>query len=323
MKVLITGGAGYIGSHTNRYFAKMGAETIVLDNLSNGHEEVVKWGTLVKGDIGDEKLLDMLLASEKCDAIIDFAGFISVGESVTDPAKYYENNVMKMKTLLDAAVRHGVKYFVFSSSAAIFGEPSYVPIDEEHAKNPINPYGKTKLIGEMMLADYGRAYGLCSCPLRYFNAAGDSEDALIGEAHSPESHLIPLVLRATRTKKPMKVFGTDYDTRDGSCIRDYIHVDDLAEAHYLGLKYIMAHNKSEAFNLGSSDGMSVLELIKEAERVTGENVPYDVAPRRSGDPAELIASNKKARELLGWTPKHSDVKTILRDAWNWECNRKY
>lgn len=323
MKILITGGAGYIGSHTNRYFTSMGDETVVLDNLSYGHREAVKWGRLVVGDIGDRAMLDSLMAEERFDAVIDFAGFISVGESVENPSKYYENNVVKMKALLDAAVAHDIKYFVFSSSAAIFGEPSRVPIDEAHAKNPINPYGRTKLIGEMMLEDYGRAHGLVSCPLRYFNAAGDSSDALIGEAHDPETHHIPLVLRATRTGKPMRVFGDNYDTRDGSCIRDYIHVEDLAEAHYLGLKYIMEHKKSEAFNLGSSDGMSVLELIAEAERVTGKPVPHEIVERREGDPAELIASNGKARSLLGWTPKKSNVGTILRDAWNWEQNRKY
>ena len=323
MKVLITGGAGYIGSHCNRYFAEKGVETVVLDDLSSGHREAVTDGRFVEGDFGDRGLLDKVLGTEKFDGIIHFAAFIDVAESVAEPAKYYENNVVKMKTLLDAAVAHGVKHFVFSSTAAVFGEPEYVPIDESHPKKPINAYGATKLIGEQMLADYGRAYGLRSCSFRYFNAAGDSADGRIGEAHNPEHHLIPLVLRASLANKAMKVFGTDYDTRDGSCIRDYVHVEDLAEAHYLGLKYIMENDGNHAFNLGSSEGFSVLEILHEAERVTGEPVPHDIADRRPGDPAVLIASNKKAKDVLGWEPKRSEVQTILRDAWNWEQNKKY
>lgn len=323
MKVLITGGAGYIGSHCNRYFAEKGVETVVLDDLSSGHREAVTDGRFVEGDFGDRGLLDKVLGAEKFDGIIHFAAFIDVAESVAEPAKYYENNVVKMKTLLDAAVAHGVKHFVFSSTAAVFGEPEYVPIDEAHPKKPINAYGATKLIGEQMLADYGRAYGLRSCSFRYFNAAGDSSDGCIGEAHNPEHHLIPLVLRASLANKAMKVFGTDYDTRDGSCIRDYVHVEDLAEAHYLGLKYIMENDGNHAFNLGSSEGFSVLEILHEAERVTGEPVPHDIADRRPGDPAVLIASNKKAKDVLGWEPKRSEVQTILRDAWNWEQNKKY
>lgn len=323
MKVLITGGAGYIGSHCNRYFAEKGVETVVLDDLSSGHREAVTDGRFVEGDFGDRGLLDKVLGAEKFDGIIHFAAFIDVAESVAEPAKYYENNVVKMKTLLDAAVAHGVKHFVFSSTAAVFGEPEYVPIDEAHPKKPINAYGATKLIGEQMLADYGRAYGLRSCSFRYFNAAGDSADGRIGEAHNPEHHLIPLVLRASLANRAMKVFGTDYDTRDGSCIRDYVHVEDLAEAHYLGLKYIMENDGNHAFNLGSSEGFSVLEILHEAERVTGEPVPHDIADRRPGDPAVLIASNKKAKDVLGWEPKRSEVQTILRDAWKWEQNKKY
>ena len=323
MKVLVTGGAGYIGSHTNRFLARQDVETVVLDDLSNGHREAVTDGRLVVGDMGDRALLDELMAAEKFDAIMDFAAFIEVGESVENPAKYYENNVVKLKTLLDAAVAHDIRFFVFSSTAAVFGEPQYVPIDEKHPKEPINPYGMTKRVGEAMLADYGRAYGLVSCAFRYFNAAGDAPDGAIGEAHDPESHLIPRVLRAAKNGIAMKVFGTDYDTRDGSCVRDYVHVEDLAEAHYLGLRYIMERNESAQFNLGSSEGFTVLELIKEAERVTGGKIPYEIAERRSGDPATLIAANEKAREVLGWTPKRSDLPTILRDAWNWEQHRKF
>lgn len=323
MKVLVTGGAGYIGSHTNRFLARQDVETVVLDDLSNGHREAVTDGRLVVGDMGDRALLDELMAAEKFDAIMDFAAFIEVGESVENPARYYENNVVKLKTLLDAAVAHDIRFFVFSSTAAVFGEPQYVPIDEKHPKEPINPYGMTKRVGEAMLADYGRAYGLVSCAFRYFNAAGDAPDGAIGEAHDPESHLIPRVLRAAKNGIAMKVFGTDYDTRDGSCVRDYVHVEDLAEAHYLGLRYIMERNESAQFNLGSSEGFTVLELIKEAERVTGGKIPYEIAERRPGDPATLIAANEKAREVLGWTPKRSDLPTILRDAWNWEQHRKF
>ncbi|MBO4852007.1 MAG: UDP-glucose 4-epimerase GalE [Schwartzia sp.] len=323
MKVLVTGGAGYIGSHTNRFLAQQGVDTVVLDDLSNGHREAVTAGRLVVGDIGDRALLDDLMTAERFDAIMDFAAFIEVGESVENPAKYYENNVVKLKTLLDAAIAHKIRYFVFSSTAAVFGEPQYVPIDENHPRTPINPYGMTKRIGEAMLDDYGRAYGLISCVFRYFNAAGAAPDGTIGEAHEPESHLIPRVLRAARNGSALKVFGTDYDTRDGSCIRDYVHVEDLAEAHYLGLRYIMEKEKSAAFNLGSSEGFSVLELIREAERVTGGKIPYEITARRAGDPAVLIAANRKAREVLGWELKRSDLATILRDAWNWEQNRKY
>ena len=323
MKVLVTGGAGYIGSHTNRFLARQDVETVVLDDLSNGHREAVTDGRLVVGDMGDRALLDELMAAEKFDAIMDFAAFIEVGESVENPARYYENNVVKLKTLLDAAVAHDIRFFVFSSTAAVFGEPQYVPIDEKHPKEPINPYGMTKRVGEAMLADYGRAYGLVSCAFRYFNAAGDSPDGAIGEAHDPESHLIPRVLRAAKNGIAMKVFGTDYDTRDGSCVRDYVHVEDLAEAHYLGLRYIMERKESAQFNLGSSEGFTVLELIREAERVTGGKIPYELAERRPGDPATLIAANKQAREILGWGRNRNDLGTILRDAWNWEQNRKF
>lgn len=324
MNVLITGGAGYIGSHCNRYFSEKGISTTVLDNLCYGHKEAVLGGTLVQGDFGNPVLLHHILSARKYDAIVHFGAFTSVGESVQNPSKYFDNNVSKMLTLMNAAVENGVKYFVFSSSAAVFGEPQELPITEEHPKNPINPYGETKLIGERMLADYERAYGLHSCSFRYFNAAGDSGDSRIGESHNPETHLIPLVISAAMGKRPpLKVFGTDYDTRDGSCIRDYVHVEDLASAHYLGLKYIMEHNVSAQFNLGSETGFTVLEIIKAVEKVSGIKVPYEISDRRPGDPAVLVASNKKARELLGWTPEKSSLETILRDAWNWEEKRTY
>lgn len=323
MKVLITGGAGYIGSHCNRLFNAKGVETVVLDDLSDGHQEAVVVGTFVKGDFGDKELLDRLMEAHDFTAVIHFAAFASVPDSVVRPARYYHNNVTNMQTLLDACVKHGIKYFVFSSSASTFGNPRYIPMDEIHPQEPINPYGMTKLIGEKLLHDYERAYDIRFCAFRYFCAAGDSKDSLIGEAHNPETHLIPVMIKAALNKKPFKVFGTDYDTRDGSCIRDFIHVLDLAEAHYLGLNWIMEHNASNDFNLGSNQGFTVLEMIQALSRVSGEDVPYEITGRREGDPAALVASNEKAKTVLGWKPVHSDIESILLDAWNWEKNRKY
>lgn len=323
MKVLITGGAGYIGSHCNALFHEKGIDTVVLDDLSDGHAEAVIAGRLVQGSFDDRSLMDKLFEQEKFDAVIHFAAFASVPDSVVRPARYYQNNVTNMQTLLDCCVAHGVQYVVFSSSAAAFGAPQYTPMDEAHPQQPINPYGMTKLIGEKLLADYERAYGLHYCAFRYFCAAGDSKDSRIGEAHNPETHLIPVMIRAARSGKPFSVFGTDYDTRDGSCVRDFIHVLDLAEAHYLGLKYIMEGNPSDCFNLGSGTGFTVLEMIRALEEVTGKEVPYVLADRREGDPASLVASNEKARQLLNWDPQNSDIHTILQDAWNWENKRKY
>ncbi|WP_363316711.1 UDP-glucose 4-epimerase GalE [uncultured Dysosmobacter sp.] len=321
--MLITGGAGYIGSHTNKLLRDKGIDTVVIDNLSDGHAEAVVCGRFVQGDFGDKVLVDKLMEEERFDAVLHFAAFASVPDSVIRPARYYHNNVTNMQTLLDCCVAHSVKYFVFSSSASTFGEPQYIPMDERHPQQPINPYGTTKLIGEKLLADYERAYGLRYCAFRYFCAAGDSKDGSIGEAHNPETHLIPVMVKAAISGKPFSVFGTDYDTRDGSCIRDFIHVLDLAEAHYLGLKYIMEHNCSDSFNLGSNTGFTVLEMMKALEKVAGRSVPYQLAGRRAGDPASLVASNEKARRLLGWRPEHSGIEEILADAWNWENNRRY
>ncbi len=324
MNVLITGGAGYIGSHCNRCFLEKGVHTTILDSLVEGHREAVTGGDLVVGDCGDSALLDKIFSEKTYDAVIHFAAFTSVGESVAEPKKYFHNNVKNMLTLMDAAVDHGIRHFVFSSSAAVFGEPEEIPIREDHPQRPINPYGETKMIGERMLADYEKAYGLHSCSFRYFNAAGDSNDSVIGESHHPETHLIPLVIEAALGKRPpLQVFGTDYDTRDGSCIRDYVHVEDLAEAHYLGLQYIMEKQTSAQFNLGSETGFTVLEIIKAFEEVTGVKVPYTLAARRPGDPAVLVAGNEKARTVLGWNPKKSNLETILQDAYNWELKRAY
>ena len=323
MKVLITGGAGYIGSHTNRYLHDMGVETVVLDDLSDGHREAVICGEFVQGSFGDRALLDELMQKHSFDAVIHFAAFASVPDSVIRPARYYQNNVTNMQILLDACVAHNVRHFVFSSSAATFGEPQYTPIDEAHPQLPINPYGTTKLIGEKLLADYDRAYGLKYCAFRYFCAAGDSKDGVLGEAHNPETHLIPVMVKAAMSGKPFSVFGTDYDTRDGSCIRDFIHVLDLAQAHWLGLRHILADNPSDCFNLGSGDGFTVLEMIDALSRVSGKPVPHILAGRREGDPAVLVASSEKAMRVLGWKPEHSSIEEILSDAWNWEMNRKY
>ncbi len=323
MRILITGGAGYIGSHTNRMLNERGFETVIIDDLSDGHKEAVTGGKLITGNFGDKALLDDIMSAYKFDAVVHFAAFASVPDSVIRPSRYYTNNVANMQVLLDACVEHNVKNIIFSSSAATFGEPEYTPMDESHPQKPINPYGMTKLIGEKMLADYDRAYGLKFCALRYFCAAGASPDGLIGEAHNPETHLIPVMMRAALEKKPFAVFGNDYNTKDGSCIRDFIHVLDIAEAHVLGLEYIAGGNKSEAFNLGSSTGFTVLEMIDALSRVSGMNVPYEIAGRREGDPAVLVASNAKAKSILGWEASHSGIDEILRDAWHWHNNKRY
>ena len=323
MRVLITGGAGYIGSHTNRMLAQKGIETVIVDDLSDGHEEAVVAGKLVTGDLGDKGLLDGIMEMAEFDAVVHFAAFASVPDSVVRPARYYRNNVTNMQTLLDACVRHGVKHVIFSSSAATFGEPEYTPMDEAHPQKPINPYGYTKLVGEHLLADYERAYGLKFCAFRYFCAAGASKDGVIGEAHNPESHLIPVMMRAAMSGKAFQVYGDDYATRDGSCIRDFIHVDDIADAHIRGLEYLAGGGKSEAFNLGSSEGFTVLEMVKALREVSGLDVPYEIAGRREGDPAVLVATSAKAGEILGWKAEHSGINEILRDAWNWEHHRRY
>lgn len=323
MKVLITGGAGYVGSHTNRLFRERGIDTVVLDDLSSGHREAAATGKFFRGSVGDRALLDRVMTEHRFTAVIHFAALVSVPESVENPGRYFKNNVTNMQVLLDACVAHGIRYFVFSSSAAVFGEPQYSPVDERHPLQPINPYGVTKLLGERLLEEYERAYGIHFCALRYFCAAGSDPSGLIGEAHEPETHLIPLTVRAMRTGKPLTVFGGDYATRDGSCVRDFVHVCDLAAAHYLGLRYMMEKECSECFNLGSGAGFTVLELIRALEELTGSPVPYRMGDRRSGDPAALVASHDKASWLLGWYPRHSEIHEILQDAVRWEENRKF
>ncbi|MDR0221821.1 MAG: UDP-glucose 4-epimerase GalE [Lachnospiraceae bacterium] len=318
MKALITGGAGYIGSHCNRLFSEKGVETVVLDDLSYGRESQVVTGRFVCGDFGDKELLGKLFQAEKFDAIIHFAASVNLLESLGQPAKYYENNVVKMKTLLDVALEHGIKNVVFSSSAAVYGEPQATPIEEGHPKHPINPYGTSKLIGEMMLADYQRGYGLNYVAFRYFNVAGASQDAVLGEMDVGETRLIPNMFRNALSGKPLTVFGGDYQTADGTCIKDYIHVLDIAEAHYLAMQHLIKGGGSDCFNLGTHTGFSVLEMIKATEKIVGKEIPYTIGPRRAGDSPKLIASNQKARDILGWEPRYSDIETILRDAYNWQ-----
>lgn len=321
--ILVIGGAGYIGSHTVKMLAEKGYNPVVFDNLSKGHREAVANYPFELGDLGDKARLAEVFKKHAIDAVMHFAAFIEVGESVQSPSKYYHNNVAKVLNLLDAMVENNVKFFVFSSTAATFGEPVRQKIDETHPQHPINPYGNTKLMVEKMLTDFDTAYGLKSTALRYFNASGADDSGKIGESHSPETHLIPLVLQAAAGKRPsIKVFGTDYPTPDGTCVRDYVHVNDLARAHILALEKMMRENKSERFNLGSGSGFSVAELIKEAKKITGIDFKVETAPRRAGDPAVLVADSTKAQTVLDWQPQYN-LTRIIQTAWNWEQHRRY
>lgn len=322
MRVLVVGGAGYIGSHMVMNLYKNNIEVNTLDNLSSGYKDAVLYGGFINADLADKKALDKLFLTTRYDAVMHFASYIQVGESVQQPSKYYKNNFTNTQNLLDAMYEHGINKFIFSSTAAIFGEPEYVPIDEMHPKVPINPYGRTKLMVEQMLEDYDRAYGIKSVCLRYFNAAGADPENRIGERHEPETHLIPLVLQAASGRRQViTVFGSDYDTPDGTCIRDYIHVDDLCDAHTLALNYLIDGGKSTAFNLGNGDGYSIREVIKAAEKVSGRSVNVINGERREGDPARLIADSKKIISQLGWKPQYADLETIVKHAWQWE--KKY
>ncbi len=320
MNVFLVGGAGYIGSHMVWQLAQYGVHVVVLDDLSSGHADAVLGAELVQGSMANVALLNRVFATHRFDAVMHFASFIQVGESVADPAKYYANNVANTLLLLDAMRRHGVGQFIFSSTAAVFGEPAYCPIDEAHPQSPINPYGRSKLMIEQVLADYARAYGLRSVALRYFNAAGAHPDALLGERHEPETHLVPLVLQAVAGKRPhVSVFGTDYPTPDGTCIRDYIHIMDLADAHWRALQYLQAGGQTAVFNLGNGGGYSVKQVIDTAAQVTGLPVPVQYGTRRAGDPARLVADATQARQVLGWQPQYAELETIVRHAWRWEC----
>ncbi len=323
--ILVTGGAGYIGSHAVLSLMNAGYQVIVLDNLVYGHaalvENVLKV-PLIVGDTSDRVLLDSLFAQHPISAVMHFAAYAYVGESVTDPGKYYQNNVMGTLTLLDAMRAAGIDQFVFSSTCATYGVPTQIPITEDHPQAPINPYGASKLMVERILLDYSHAYNLRSVFFRYFNAAGADPQGRLGEDHNPETHLIPLVLMTALGKRDaISVFGTDYPTPDGTCIRDYIHVSDLADAHVLGLHYLRRAGETTVFNLGNGNGFSVKQVIETAEQVTGRSISVQYSDRREGDPPSLIGSSEKARQILGWDPKYPDLENILTHAWQWHQSR--
>lgn len=318
MAVLICGGAGYIGSHVNKMLSRMGRKTVVFDNLVYGHREAVKWGSFIEGDLKNPEEIGAVFKKYPIEAVMHFAAYAYVGESVIEPEKYYMNNVACTLNLLHAMRMHGCDKIIFSSTCATYGEPERVPITEEMLQEPINPYGRSKLMVEKILEDYAKAYGMKYVALRYFNAAGADPEGEIGESHDPETHLIPLVLDAASGKRPdIKVFGTDYPTKDGSCIRDYIHVNDLGSAHILALDYLEKGKESGCFNLGNEKGTSVLEVIEAVRKVTGKDFLVTLAGRRPGDPATLVGGSKKAREVLGWKPEYGDIETIVEHAWKW------
>ena len=319
MNILVVGGAGYVGSHMVQSLLKSGYDVVVADNFSTGFREALVGGNLVEVDITDAAALDVLFAAHRIDAVMHFASFIQVGESVVEPGKYYANNLAATLTMLQAMVRAEVKHFIFSSTAAVYGDPDYVPIDEAHPKKPINPYGRSKWMVEQVLEDFDRAYGLKSVCLRYFNASGAEPAGRLGERHEPETHLIPLILQAASGRREaITVFGRDYDTPDGTCIRDYIHVADLVEAHALALDYLQQGGASAAFNLGNGNGFSVQQVIDTARQVTGRKIRVEDAQRRAGDPPRLVADATRARQVLGWLPRFDDLKTIVAHAWAWE-----
>ena len=319
MKLLVLGGAGYIGSHTATELLDNGHEVVIADNLVTGYREAVpEKATFYQGDLRDKDFLVDLLKKEKVDAVIHFAAFSLVGESVTNPLKYYENNLYGTKVLLDAMIETGVDKIVFSSTAATYGEPENIPILESDRTCPTNPYGETKLAMEKMISWAAKAHGLHFVSLRYFNACGAHKSGKIGEAHNPESHLIPLVLKVPNGKREfVSIYGNDYDTPDGTCIRDYIHVTDLAKAHILAVEYLMNGGESDIFNLGNGVGYSVKEVIETARKVTGHPIPAKEEARRAGDPARLVASGEKARKILGWEPEIKDLADIISSAWKW------
>jgi UDP-glucose-4-epimerase GalE len=318
--LLVTGGAGYIGSHTVRHLLAAGERLVVLDNLCFGHREALPLDrvTLVEADMNDTEALESIFTRHKVEAVLHFAAFAYVGESVTDPLKYYRNNLAAPMTLLEAMQRHDCKRFILSSTCATYGDPQKVPMDEDHPQQPVNPYGASKWMLERVLKDCGHAWGLRSVFLRYFNASGCDLEGEIGEDHNPETHLIPRVLMAITGEIPaITVFGTDYPTPDGTCIRDYIHVNDLASAHALALGYLREGGETTAVNLGTGRGFSVKEIIKTAEDVTGSAVPVEYGPRRAGDPSELICNPAKAKAVLGWEAQHKDPRSHIQSAWNW------
>lgn len=322
MAILVLGGAGYIGSHTALELVKAGNEVVIADNLVTGYRKAIPKGAkFYEGDLRDSDFLDNLFHQEKIDAVIHFAAYSLVGESVTNPLKYYDNNLYGTKVLLEAMVKNNVGKIVFSSTAATYGEPENIPILESDRTCPTNPYGETKLAMEKMFKWTAEAHGLRYVSLRYFNACGADESGTIGEAHNPESHLIPLILQVPNGKREtISIYGTDYDTPDGTCIRDYIHVTDLAQAHILAVQYLNNGGESDIFNLGNGVGYSVREVIETARKVTGHPIPATETSRRAGDPARLVASSEKAKSVLGWKPVHDSLEEIIASAWNWHKN---
>lgn len=319
MTILVLGGAGYIGSHTVYELIERGEDVVIADSLQTGHIEAVHpKARFYKGDIRDIEFLDNLFTKEKIDAVIHFAANSLVGESMTDPLKYYDNNLYGTMVLLKSMVKNGIDKIVFSSTAATYGEPESIPILESDRKEPTNTYGETKLAMEQMMKWVSRAHGLNFVSLRYFNACGAHKSGEIGEDHNPETHLIPLILQVPNGKRnQIMIFGDDYDTPDGTCIRDYIHVTDLAQAHILAVEYLSKYSENNIFNLGNGVGFSVKQVIETARKVTGHAIPSVIAPRRAGDPAQLIASSDKAKKVLGWKPEHADLEEIIASAWKW------
>jgi len=322
--VLVCGGAGYIGAHMAKALARAGCKVTVFDNLSTGHRAAVQWGELVEGDLLDKEALERLFKTRRFDAVMHFCALSQVAESVRDPYAYYRNNVVGTLNLLDVMHHAGVKQLVFSSTAAVYGVPTTDKLDESHSTLPINPYGASKLMVETMLEDAAKAYGLRSAALRYFNAAGADPEGDIGESHTPETHLIPnVLLHALGMGEGLKVFGDDYATRDGTCVRDYVHVNDLAAAHLLAMRHLDDHEGAHRFNLGSGSCYTVMEVIEAARKVTGKSISFSLAPRRAGDPPVLVADSKRAVEVLGWHPSFIDMPAIIETAWRWHCKARY
>jgi len=319
MNILVVGGAGYIGSHMVKRLLKDGHHVMVMDNLSKGYRDAVLCDTFFEVDIADMAATEKVFEGHPIDAVFHFASFIEVGESVKFPEKYFQNNFEATRSLLEVMVKFHVKHFIFSSTAAVFGNPEYSPIDEKHPKRPINPYGESKLMVEKILEDFDQEHGLKSVSLRYFNAAGADPEGQLGERHQPETHLIPLVLQAASGRRDaISIFGDDYDTPDGTCVRDYIHIVDLADAHMKAIDYLNQGNASAAFNLGNGKGFSVKEIIEAARKVTGKTIPVKLEGRRAGDPPTLVADATLAKKILGWEPEFTDVRNIIQHAWNWE-----
>lgn len=317
-RILVVGGAGYIGSHTAWLLYQHGYDVIILDALLHQQEFKHNWATLIKGDFADQKILKDIFTKYKIDTVMHFAAFIEVGESVKNPKDFYNNNVTKTLMLLDTMLEHNIKKFIFSSSCAVYGIPQKLPLDEVHPLAPVNPYGKNKLVIEFALQDYHAAYNLNYVSLRYFNAAGSFFEQGLGEQHSPETHVIPLLLRAAMQHKEFFIFGDDYSTIDGTCVRDYVHVLDIAQAHILAYNYLEKHEKSNSFNLGSENGNTIKELIKQTEQICKTKIKTKIYPRREGDVASLVANSNKAQQVLGWEAKNSNLENILKSAYEWE-----